>query len=197
MRTVGAGRGASTPSQGIRHAGFNSIRREAKSLALAFSNPVTSVDVLAPIRTGADVSLGLNYQGLRKNPPVLKARVRKVSCGGVRFNEGERAVRARRPSRPSGAGRQLDYEVELGVIIGRSPERAQGAAYEIIWLHHLKRVSARQPSGQAQTVDTLARVWSFAPMGPCIATEDEFDARQSLRSAPPQQGAAQYSNTVR
>jgi 2-keto-4-pentenoate hydratase/2-oxohepta-3-ene-1,7-dioic acid hydratase in catechol pathway len=71
---------------------------------------------------------------------------------------------------------QLDYEVELAVIIGRDARNVRKElAYDFIFGYTiLNDVSARSLQGKHKQWYFGKSLDGFTPMGPCIATEDEF-----------------------
>jgi len=71
---------------------------------------------------------------------------------------------------------QLDYEVELAIVIGKrardlAPEKAMGAIFGYTIVNDVTARDAQRAHGQwfkGKSYDT------FCPMGPCIVTADEF-----------------------
>lgn len=182
------------------------IRSGAKPEALRSLAPipVTSVDVLAPIpEPGQDViCLGLNYQEHAEESSRFKSEVFEKSQAAVYFSK--RVNRAVAPGDPIQGhldlDEQLDYEVELAVIIGRDARNVRRElAYDYVFGYTiLNDVSARSLQGRHKQWYFAKSLDGFTPMGPCIATEDEFDRppeleiRSSVNREP-----RQYSNTNR
>jgi 2-keto-4-pentenoate hydratase/2-oxohepta-3-ene-1,7-dioic acid hydratase in catechol pathway len=125
-----------------------------------------AVTVLAPVRPGKMVCVGLNYRDhaaeMRKPLPAEPLLFMKPSTAVL--GPGD-AIRI-----PPGVGR-VDYEAELAVVIGRRARRVPRAnAWDYIFgLTCLNDVTARD----LQTKDvqyTRAKGFdTFAPIGPCIA----------------------------
>ena len=90
-------------------------------------------------------------------------------------------------------GNKIDWEIELGVVIGRkarfvSAEEALDyvAGYTIvndISERSLRVPETRTPREGDKWFDWLNGKWfdTFAPMGPCVVTKDEIDDPQNLR----------------
>jgi 2-keto-4-pentenoate hydratase/2-oxohepta-3-ene-1,7-dioic acid hydratase in catechol pathway len=164
------------------------IRSGAKpeSLRSMAPIPITSVDVLAPIpEPGQDViCLGLNYQQHAEESSRFKSEVFEKSKAAVYFSK--RVNRAVAPGGPIQGhlelDEQLDYEVELAVIIGRDARNVRKEmAYDYIFGYTiLNDVSARSLQGKHKQWYFGKSLDGFTPMGPCIATEDEFDRPPEL-----------------
>ncbi|HEV2427861.1 MAG TPA: fumarylacetoacetate hydrolase family protein [Acidimicrobiales bacterium] len=140
---------------------------------------LSSVELLAPVpRPGKVIGIGLNYRAhaaesssaIPERPIVFAKWASAVSAPGA-------AVRIPR------AATQVDYEAELGVVIG-SHARAVGVDEAL-----------RHVAGYTVVNDLSARDWQFAsgqwtlgkaidgflPMGPWLVTTDEITDPQSLR----------------
>ncbi len=141
------------------------------------------VKLLAPIpRPGKILCSGINYRGhLRENPgakmptePFFFSKLPSAIIGpGVPIVH------------PKGT-RQLDYEVEFAVVIGRTMRRTQEcdvmgcvAGYTI-----LHDVSARDVQFKDNQITLGKNFDTFCPLGPCIVTTDELidPANVKLRS---------------
>ena len=80
---------------------------------------------------------------------------------------------------PSDTSKQVDYEAELAVVIGKEGHRIpKSAAMEHVFGYTIMNdVTARDlQSGDKQWYRGKSFA-SFAPMGPCLVTADELDAR--------------------
>lgn len=147
--------------------------------------PLESVKQKAPIpRPPAVFCLGFNY---RSHAPELKRPIPEVP---VIFMKPSMAVTG--PDEvivlPKVAGR-VDYEVELTVVMGRGGRSiARGEAYGRVFGYTvLNDITARDIQ---QKDFSLARPWlrskgfdTFAPMGPCIVTQDEVGDPMNLELA--------------
>ncbi len=143
--------------------------------------PVGSVKILAPITEPANdiICLGINYRSHDEELPqeftAEKIQKREVP---VYFSK-----RANRCVDPDGiidghfdVVKKLDYECELAVIIGKDCKDVseEDAENYIFGYTILNDVTARD-------VQTAHKQWyfgksldTFAPMGPCIVTTEEF-----------------------
>lgn len=136
--------------------------------------------LLAPLpRPGKILCSGVNYRGhLEENPqarlpetPFFFSKLPSVVIG-----PGEPIVH---PSRT----RQLDYEVELAVVLGRTLRRAseEEAMAAVAGYTILHDVSARDVQFQDQQITLGKNFDTFAPMGPCLLTADEVPDPGNLR----------------
>ena len=141
---------------------------------------VSAVSLLAPIpRPGKILCSGINYRGhLEENPGA------KLPETPFFFSKLPSAVIG--PGEPivhPAATSQLDYEVELAVVIGRTLHRAREsevlpaiAGYTI-----LHDVSARDVQFKDNQITLGKNFDTFAPMGPCLVTPDEVPDPSDLR----------------
>jgi len=148
--------------------------------AAPFILPAGEVRLLAPIpRPGKILCSGINYRGhLEENPGA------KLPETPFFFSKLPSAVIG--PGEPivhPAATSQLDYEVELAVVIGRSLHRAREpevlpalAGYTI-----LHDVSARDVQFKDNQITLGKNFDTFAPMGPCLVTPDEVPDPADLR----------------
>lgn len=140
--------------------------------------PLSSVVLEAPVIPGTALGIGLNYREhaaeTGKEPPdepVLFAKMR----GTV--------------NRPSGPvvhpewTRRLDYEGELGVVIGRTAHRVSvdDALDHVFGYVVVDDVSARdKQKGEPQWIRAKSG-WGFMPMGPWITSAGEAGDPQDMR----------------
>jgi 2-keto-4-pentenoate hydratase/2-oxohepta-3-ene-1,7-dioic acid hydratase in catechol pathway len=89
---------------------------------------------------------------------------------------------------PRVAPNEVDYEGELGVIVGRALTEADvGEAHDAVAGYTIcNDVSARDVQkgripGRRPDVSAAKSFDTFTPMGPCLATLDEFDDPDDLR----------------
>jgi 5-carboxymethyl-2-hydroxymuconate isomerase len=156
--------------------------------------PPDNLELLAPIRPGKIVAIGLNYQSHRDEAempapatPLVFAKFTTSVIGPRDAIVVDRSIT-----------QQVDWEVELAVVVGAHMRRvaaadalAHVAAYTVS-----SDVSARDvqfSDGQfvrAKSLDT------FCPLGPCLVTADEFGDPQAKRLRTLVNGeAVQDSNT--
>ena len=165
--------------------------------------PLAEVELLAPIpRPRQDIlCLGMNYkdhadeaaqynaEAFTKEKPVAVYFSKRVSQAVAPEGDIERhAVLVER----------LDYEVELGVILGKAARnvKAEEAGDYIFGYTVINDVSARD-------VQTSHKQWyfgksldGFTPMGPCIVTADEIAFPPALDISSTVNGEPrQHSNT--
>ena len=160
--------------QAIAAAGPQALRRVASHVeAIAASVPLSSVRLLAPIeRPGKYLAIGMNYrkhveESVRLGVPAPKAQ--------LWFNKQTTCVAGPYDRIEPGVTEKLDYEVELGVVIGAP---AKGVT---------ETDASRHVFGYLVANDVSARDWQFhsptftmgksfdthGPIGPWIVTADE------------------------
>ena len=162
-------------------------RKHAKISAECRTVSADQVEILSPIpRPLQDViCLGMNYSAHE----VEAARFSKDAFGGekpkpVFFSKRVTYSQGTRKAIPSYQGLvdSLDYEVELGVILGKDARniKAEDAEKYIFGYTVINDVSARN-------LQTSHRQWyfgksldGFTPMGPCIVTANEVSFPPSL-----------------
>jgi len=162
--------------------GQAALKRVKQALAFAKKNPkrakaftynLAEVKVLAPIpRPGKIFCCGLNYRShVEENPAAtFLADPRffvKVSTAVIGPGEAIRWP---------GEKFQVDYEVELAVIIGRTSRRLtqDNALGHIFGYTIFHDVSARWVQFKDKNEDMGKNFDTFAPMGPCLVTTDEI-----------------------
>lgn len=159
---------------------YPAIPTQAKSIALS------DVKLEAPIPEPRQdvICLGLNY----------RAHVEEATCADAVFDvqRGDAVYFSKRLQRAVAPGDKidghfdicdsLDYEVELGVVIGRDAKnvKAADAGKYIFGYTIINDVSARN-------LQTRHKQWyfgksldDFTPMGPCILSADEVGAMPEL-----------------
>ncbi len=159
---------------------------EALKVASGEILPMNEVELLAPIPVPRQdvICLGLNY---RDHAAEAAAFSKDFTAGNAAVYFSKRVSYAPGPggsvSAYSEVTSQLDYEAELAVIVGRDAKdvpECEAAKY-VFGYTVLNDVTARD-------VQTAHKQWffgksfdGFTPMGPCIATADEFDFPPALR----------------
>lgn len=148
--------------------------------AAAMSVALSDVRVRAPLpRPGKVLCSGINYHGhLKENPTA------KLPDEPFFFNKLPNAVVG--PDDPiilPPKVKQLDYEVELAVVIGRTMKNARAAdvmdgvaGYTI-----LHDVSARDVQFKDSQIALGKNFDTFCPLGPCLVTKDEIPHPETLR----------------
>lgn len=148
--------------------------------AKAFTHDFAKVKLLAPLpRPGKIFCSGLNYNSHIEEEPGCKM------LADPRFfvKVSSAVVGPGAPIVTPGVKFQVDYEVELAVVIGRAARRltqpqAMGAVFGYTILHD---VSARWVQFKDKNEDMGKNFDTFAPMGPCIVTADEIPDPSKLR----------------
>jgi 2-keto-4-pentenoate hydratase/2-oxohepta-3-ene-1,7-dioic acid hydratase in catechol pathway len=142
---------------------------------------LTSVQVLAPLpRPGKILCSGLNYNSHIEENPGAKL------LDDPRFFSKfpDNVIGPGQPIRWPGEKYQMDYEVELAVVIGQTlpvgaPAEAVMAA--IFGYSILHDVSARWMQFHEANEVLGKNFDTFAPLGPCIVTKDEIPDPSKLR----------------
>lgn len=161
----------------IETASLEEIQAAAQSAA---SVPMADVELLAPIPNPKQdvVCLGMNYL----DHAIESARFHKRSFDrdhNIAVYFSKRVNEAVTPtgnilSHP-GLVQQLDYEVELGVILGKDAfnVKAEEALDYVFGYTVINDVSARVLQTQHKQFYFGKSLDGFTPMGPCILTADE------------------------
>jgi 2-keto-4-pentenoate hydratase/2-oxohepta-3-ene-1,7-dioic acid hydratase in catechol pathway len=169
--------------------GAVALRKARQALAFAATHPLnakswsfdpTKVKLLAPVPCpGKILCSGLNYRShVEENPGATFLNdprfFVKVSSAVIGPNE---------PIRWPGDKFQVDYEVELAVVIARTARRVsqKDALSYVLGYTILHDVSARWVQFKDRNEDMGKNFDSFAPMGPCIVTADEIPDPSKLR----------------
>jgi 2-keto-4-pentenoate hydratase/2-oxohepta-3-ene-1,7-dioic acid hydratase in catechol pathway len=153
---------------------------QAQARRLPVAHEIGRVRLRAPIpRPGKILCSGINYRGhLEENP-------------GAKLPESPFFF-SKLPSAVIGPGdpivhpkltRQLDYEVELAVVIGRTIRRVgeREAMEAVAGYTILHDVSARDVQFKDNQITLGKNFDTFAPMGPSIVTADEVPDPGDLR----------------
>ena len=189
--------------------GFSSmndwIRDGCRAAPGPFGLPLSAVTLLAPIpRPRQDViCLGLNYAGHKEE----SARVAMPACDGPQDYAAYFSKRVDEAVAPGGVidghfdlVADLDYEVELAVVLSRDAYRVQReeAFSHVLGYTILNDVSARTLQRRHHQWFFGKSLKGFTPMGPWIVTADEFDNPPKLDIACRVNGELrQHSNTGR
>lgn len=159
-------------------ASMSAARDALRSSAL--THEFDAVRLRTPLpRPGKILCSGVNYRGhLEENPkatlpeePFFFAKLPSAVIG-----PGESIVLPRTSA-------QVDYEVELAVVIGRrmrdaAPSEVMAGIFGYTILHD---VSARDVQFKDSQITLGKNFDTFAPIGPCIVTRNEVPEPESLR----------------
>lgn len=142
--------------------------------------PLASVRLLAPIeRPGKYLAIGMNYgKHLEESDKLGVAR----SAHQIWFNKQTTCVTGPYDDIVTGNTQQLDYEVELGMVIGKVAKNvsAADARSHIFGYVVANDVSARDYQFHAQTMMMGKSFDTHGPIGPWIVTDDEIADPQAL-----------------
>lgn len=161
-------------------AGEAGLAAARKALAGAARAPLSSVRLLAPIeRPGKYLAIGMNYQKhleeserIGVGPPKDQLWFNKqVTCLNDPFGDIE-----------PGVTEKLDYEVELGIVIGRRAKGVKAAdALDYVFGYFVANdVSARDWQFHSPTFTMGKSFDTHGPIGPWIVTADEVPDPQAL-----------------
>lgn len=170
-----------TEMRQLAAAGPAALTRLAEKLATATPTvALADAKLLAPIeRPGHCMALGMNYkkhaeEGVRLGviPPKFQ----------VWFNKATNCISPPNVDIDPGVTKQLDYEVELGFIIGKraryvSPEEAADYIFGYVVAND---VSARDWQLHSNTWTIGKSFETFGPIGPWIVTPDEIGDPHNL-----------------
>jgi len=145
----------------------------------ATSEAVAGAKRLAPVVPGKIVAIGLNYlDHIRESglePPERPLVFAKFPSSVIGDDDPIRL--------PLGLTERVDWEVELGVVIGRTarnvaPEDALGHVYGYTVANDVSARDLQFADGQWVRAKSLD---SFCPIGPVVVTADEIPDPQALR----------------
>lgn len=150
-----------------------------KAAETAAGEPIDSSEVAAPIgRPPKIVAIGLNYSDhadesqmeLPKSPLVFTKFSSSVTGPSDPIEL------------PAGLSKEVDYEVELGVVIGRTAKNVgiENALEYVFGYTVVNDVSARDLQFADQQWVRGKSLDTFCPMGPAIVTADEIPDPQAL-----------------
>lgn len=141
--------------------------------------PLPGVRVVAPLQPGKVLCSGINYRShFEENPkavmpeePFFFAKLPSAIAG------------PQQPIVHPPRSRQMDYEVELAVVIGRQLRRAgpEQVMPAIFGYTLLNDVSARDVQFKDHQITLGKNFDGFAPIGPCIITADEMTQPDRVR----------------
>ena len=160
-------------------AGPEALERLRAALADAPRWPLASVRLELPIRPGKVLCSGINYRGhAEENPnakmpeePFFFAKLPNAVVGP----DVPVAARGERT-------KQVDYEVEFAVVIGRRLAQAAPEAVlpAIFGYTLLNDISARDVQFKDSQMTIGKNFDGFAPVGPCIVTADALPEPEAV-----------------
>ena len=143
-------------------------------------HPLAAVRLLPPVeRPGKYLAIGLNY---RAHLGELEGRDPPPSQGQRWFNKQTSCINGPFDPIDPGVSEQLDYEVELGVVIGRAAKHVRSAdALEHVFGYLVANdLSARDWQFRSPTVTIGKSFDTYGPIGPWIVTADDIPDPQDL-----------------
>jgi 2-keto-4-pentenoate hydratase/2-oxohepta-3-ene-1,7-dioic acid hydratase in catechol pathway len=171
-------------------AGPDAWQRAARTAAVAgdrHTHPLSSIRWHAPIpRPAKNVfCLGANYLAHAKESAQARGREMKIPTVPVIFTKASTAVSGPfdEVAVDRAATQQVDWEVELGVVIGRSGRNIAkaDALSHVFGYTVINDLSARDLQQQHLQWFKGKSLDGFCPMGPMIVTADEFGDPQNKR----------------
>lgn len=140
---------------------------------------LADVRLLAPLRPGKYLAIGMNF---RKH--VAEAQRLGVEEPKMQFWFNKQTTCINGPFDPiePGVTEKLDYEVELGVVIGKAAKgvKAQDALGHVFGYLVANDVSARDWQFHSPTFTMGKSFDTHGPIGPWIVTADEIPDPQAL-----------------
>lgn len=145
------------------------------------AHSLDTVRLLPPVeRPGKYLAIGLNYrthcEEVNEIDPPARGRQRW-------FNKQTSCITGPSDTIELGVSEKLDYEVELGVVIGRAAKRvsADDALDHVFGYFVANDVSARDWQFHSPTVTMGKSFDTHGPIGPWIVTADDIPNPQDLR----------------
>ena len=139
--------------------------------------PASGHRLLAPVMPSKIVCVGLNYKdhAAEQNKPLPPEPLIFIKPSTCVVGPGDAIVL------PENVGR-VDHEAEVAVVIGRRASRVRAAdahAY-IFGITCVNDVTARELQNQGASYTRAKGFDTFAPIGPCIARELDYSAKDGL-----------------
>ncbi|MFF2653681.1 fumarylacetoacetate hydrolase family protein [Streptomyces sp. NPDC058045] len=169
------------------HAGPDALaaltERLARPVPEAARHPLEKVALKAPLRPGKIVGVGLNYtEHVAESARTLDTD-KELPQRPVLFSKPATAVTG--PDEPvlhnGDLTAQLDWEVELAVVIGRTARRVrpEDALGHVFGYSIVNDISARDQRRSGQWFYSKGQD-SYAPFGPAVRTADDVPDPQAL-----------------
>jgi len=152
-------------------------RIRERTAGMAPQHDLAEVRLLAPLRPGKYLAIGMNYakhvaeMGHAERPKYQYWFNKQTTCINGPFD----------PIAP-GVTEMLDYEVELGVVIGRAAKgvKAADALGHVFGYLVANDVSARDWQRHSPTFTMGKSFDTHGPIGPWIVTADEISDPQAV-----------------
>jgi 2-keto-4-pentenoate hydratase/2-oxohepta-3-ene-1,7-dioic acid hydratase in catechol pathway len=140
---------------------------------------LNEVRLLAPLRPGKYLAIGMNYKNHVSEAERLGV---KKPTKQFWFNKQTTCISGPYDVIDPGVSEELDYEIELGVVIGRAAKAVRGheASSHIFGYVVANDVSARDWQFHSPTFTMGKSFDTHGPIGPWIVTADEIADAQNL-----------------
>jgi 2-keto-4-pentenoate hydratase/2-oxohepta-3-ene-1,7-dioic acid hydratase in catechol pathway len=145
--------------------------------------PLSGVKLLAPVEMpGKYLAIGMNYAKHLEEADKLGVSYSKGNSAQTWFNKQTTCISGPYDAIDPGVTEKLDYECELGFVIGRRAKYVTAAdALNYIFGYFVANdVSARDWQFHTSTVTMGKSFDTHGPIGPWIVTADEIPDPQSL-----------------
>ena len=164
--------GAASTMLDIVEGGLAKLPALKKTAADAPTVALSSVRILAPIKPSKVLCSGINYRGHADENPNAKMPTEPFFFAKLPTSVAGHED----PIVHSPRVKQLDYEVEFAVVIGKRLSRASEAEVmpAIFGYTLMNDVSARDVQFKDNQITLGKNFDGFAPIGPCIVTADEL-----------------------
>jgi len=141
--------------------------------------PLSAVRLLAPLRPRKFLGLGMNY---KRHADEARRLGIAVPDNQLWFNKQTSCINDPFGDLKPGVTEKLDYEVELGVVIGTSAKSVTAAdAYSHVFGYIVVNdVSARDWQFHTTTITMGKSFDTHGPIGPWIVTADEIQDPEAL-----------------
>jgi 2-keto-4-pentenoate hydratase/2-oxohepta-3-ene-1,7-dioic acid hydratase in catechol pathway len=164
--------GAASTMLDIVEGGLAKLPALKKTAAGAPTVALSSVRILAPIKPSKVLCSGINYRGHADENPNAKMPTEPFFFAKLPTSVAGHEDHIVHSPRV----KQLDYEVEFAVVIGKRLSRASEAEVmpAIFGYTLMNDVSARDVQFKDNQITLGKNFDGFAPIGPCIVTADEL-----------------------
>lgn len=141
--------------------------------------PLDRVTLLAPLRPNKFLGLGMNY---RRHVDEARKLGIDVPDNQIWFNKQTSCINGPYAEVEKGVTEKLDYEVELGVVIGKPAKsvNASSAMDHVFGYLVVNDVSARDWQFHSPTFTLGKSFDTHGPIGPWITTADEIKKPDDL-----------------
>lgn len=169
LSLIGGGEAALDQARRVLEAGQRVYRRD-------------EVRILAPLRPAKMLCSGVNYRSHQDEVPgaVLP------ETPGFFSKLPNTVIGPGEPIRLPRMSSQVDYEVELAVVIGRrlyqaSEDEASSGVFGYTILHDVSARDVQFKAPQHNQITLGKNFDSFCPLGPCVVTADELRTPETCR----------------